>query len=436
VTDFEAITVGEKDFRSTLTKISANQPDVIFFGGFHPEAAVIATQKGDVGLGNAILFSDDGTYSTKFFDEAKDAAEGTYTSFGSSGKGTSYEDFVKKYVAAGNKQENIVFSPQTYDAVHVIAEAIKAVAKNDADGNLVIGRKALADAIRATKIDGVTGAISFGTDGDRPPESTNVVIYKATGGKWVQIFPEPSANPTPTTTGSASALPNLGGKTITVALENAYEPFNFIDSVSGKPVGWDYDTLGEICKRLNCTPDFKQTAWDGMILAVSQGQYDMAADGITITDERAKTVDFSQGYITVDQRLMARLDDNRFKNVDEAKANKTIKIGTQKGTTNEELAGQIWSKDQVVTYDQFPEAVQALITGDVDLVIIDDTAGLGYTGANKDKIHLLDGALLQQQLGFVFPKGSSLKDAINAALASMRADGTLEALNAKWFAPH
>jgi ABC-type branched-subunit amino acid transport system substrate-binding protein len=51
--------------------------------------------------------------------------------------------------------------------------------------------KALADAVRATKVDGVTGAISFGADGDRPPESTNVVIYKGTGGKWVQVFPAP-----------------------------------------------------------------------------------------------------------------------------------------------------------------------------------------------------------------------------------------------------
>jgi polar amino acid transport system substrate-binding protein len=81
-------------------------------------------------------------------------------------------------------------------------------------------------------------------------------------------------------------LPDLGGATITVAVENAYLPFNFVDPDSGEADGWDYDALAEICARLNCVPEFVETAWDGMILAVANGEYDMAADGITITEER------------------------------------------------------------------------------------------------------------------------------------------------------
>ena len=81
------------------------------------------------------------------------------------------------------------------------------------------------------------------------------------------------------------ALPDLGGQTITVAVENAYIPFNFIDPDTGEALGWDYDVLNEMCVRLNCVPDFVQTSWDGMILAVSNGEYDMAADGITIKVE-------------------------------------------------------------------------------------------------------------------------------------------------------
>src|SRR5262245_27922083 len=79
-------------------------------------------------------------------------------------------------------------------------------------------------------------------------------------------------------------LPDLGGRTITVAVENAYVPFNYLDEASGELIGWDYDTLAEICTRLNCVPEFIETSWDGMILAVSNGEYDMAADGITITE--------------------------------------------------------------------------------------------------------------------------------------------------------
>lgn len=428
VGDVEAVTVGEKDFRATLTKIAANQPKAIFFGGFWPEAAVLVTQKAEVGLADAVFMGADGMKEPKFIETAGPAGLNAYASFGSSSQGGTYEAYVAAYKAKGGDTKNIVFSPQTYDAVNVLVEALKVAGKVDANGDLVIGRKALADAVRAVKLEGVTGGISFDANGDRPDSSTNVVIFQNNGTDWIQVFPKPSG------TSSSSTLPDLAGRTVTVALENAYAPFNSIDTASGKAVGWDYDTVAEICKRVNCKPEFKETGWDGMITAVSQGQFDMAADGITITDERAKVVDFSKGYIKVDQRLMSRVDDNRFKNSDEAKANKTIKVGTQKGTTNFDVAAELWGESQVVAYDQFPEAVQALIIGDVDLVIIDDTAGVGYTGANKDKIQLLEGSLLSQELGFVFPKGSPLVAAFNAALDAMNADGTMETINQKWFA--
>ncbi len=74
-----------------------------------------------------------------------------------------------------------------------------------------------------------------------------------------------------------------------MAVENAYLPFNYIDPTSGEAAGWDYDAVGEICNRLNCVPEFVATGWEGMIIAVSEGQFDMAADGITITDETSRT---------------------------------------------------------------------------------------------------------------------------------------------------
>ncbi len=132
-------------------------------------------------------------------------------------------------------------------------------------------------------------------------------------------------------------LADLGGRTITVAVENAYLPFNYIDPATGEGAGWDYDALGEICGRINCTPEFVATGWEGMILAVSEDQFDMAADGITITPERAEQVDFSDGYISVEQRLLARLDEDRFATLDEFKAG-DFTIGTQTGTTNFETA--------------------------------------------------------------------------------------------------
>lgn len=429
VTDFEGITVGEKDFRATLTKIAANQPDGIFFGGFWPEGAVLVTQKAEVGLKDAVFMGADGMKEVKYIETGGDSAQGTYASFGSAaGQGSTYPDFEKAMLAAGAKKENILFSPQTFDAVHVLAEALKKVAKTDADGNLVIGRKALADAVRTVKVDGVTGPVAFGADGDRPPESTNVVIFQAKGKDWAQVFPPPQSG-----SGTTAAMPDLGGKSITVAVENAYPPFNSIDTATGKGVGWDYDALAEICKRINCKAEMKEIGWDAMLGAVSQKQFDMAADGITITDERAKTVDFSDPFQEVSQLVMMRADETRFKTLAEVKALKDIKVATQKGTTNYDEAVKAWGEANVIGLDQFPEAVNALITKQADIVVADNSFAKQYLTSNADKIKVLDEPLLTQYLGFVFPKGSDLVKSVNAALAAMKADGTLDALNKKWF---
>jgi polar amino acid transport system substrate-binding protein len=171
-----------------------------------------------------------------------------------------------------------------------------------------------------------------------------------------------------------------------------------------------------------------------MITAVSQKQFDMAADGISITEERAKTVDFSDGFISVEQRIMVGFDDDRFKSIDDFKGNPDVRLGTQKGTTNYDEAVKLVGESRVVGFDDFGTVVQALINKDVDAVVIDDTAGVGYVGVNADKLKLLDGALVGQELGFAFPKGSDLVAPVNAALASMRADGTLQQLANKWFA--
>ena len=237
-----------------------------------------------------------------------------------------------------------------------------------------------------------------------------------------------------TAAAGTGGLPDLGGRAVTVAVENAYLPFNYIDPTSGEGAGWDYDALGEICARLNCVPEFVATGWEGMIIAVSENQFDMAADGITITPERAEQVDFSEGYISVEQRLLTRLDEDRFATLDEFKAG-DFTIGTQTGTTNFETAVAEYGEDRVTGYSDFGLVIQALISEDVDAVIIDDTAGVGYQGENADLLKLLDGSLASDALGFIFPKGSDLVAPFNAALAAMKADGTMDELAVKFFSP-
>ena len=112
--------------------------------------------------------------------------------------------------------------------------------------------------------------------------------------------------------GDGTAGAGSGGRRITVAVENAYLPFNYLDPDTGEPTGWDYEVIEEICRRLDCEPAFEDFPWEPMIQAVSDGQFDMAGNGITITSERAEIVDFSDGYINIDQRLLVRIDETRF----------------------------------------------------------------------------------------------------------------------------
>ncbi len=231
----------------------------------------------------------------------------------------------------------------------------------------------------------------------------------------------------------AGELPDLGGREITVAVENAYLPFNYIDPATSEPAGWDYEAIAAICDLLNCKPTFVEAAWEGMIQAVADGQYDMAADGITITDDRKEIVDFSDGYINIEQRLLTRIDEDRFDSVQAFIDNADLIIGTQTGTTNFETASKLLSADRIQAFEQFPFAVQALIAGDIDAVIIDETAGLGYQGANADALKLVGDSMSSDALGFIFPKGSDLVGGVNAALAEMRANGTLGTLADKYF---
>jgi polar amino acid transport system substrate-binding protein len=241
---------------------------------------------------------------------------------------------------------------------------------------------------------------------------------------------EPAAETGGSTSGE---MPDLGGREVTVAVENFYLPFNYIDPNTGEPAGWDYDAVDAMCELLNCTPVYVEAAWEGMIQAVADGQYDMAADGITITDDRARIVDYSDGYISIEQRLLVRESEDRFSSVDEINNNSEIRIGTQIGTTNYETASQLFDADRIEAFEQFPFAVQALISGDIDVVIMDETAGQGYVGANAGDLKLVGESLSSDQLGFIFRKGSDLVGPFNAAIAEIRANGTLAELADQYF---
>ncbi len=255
-----------------------------------------------------------------------------------------------------------------------------------------------------------------------------MVLAACTPAATPEPAPEPVEEPM-----DEGGLADLGGREVTIAIENAYLPFNYIDPETGEGAGWDYEVWDEICSLLNCTPVYVEAAWEGMIQAVADGQFDAAADGITITEDRAEIVDFSMGYVAIEQRLLVRADEDRIEGMQSIVDDAELKLGTQTGTTNYETALKHLDADRIEAFEQFPFAVQALLAGDIDAVIMDETAGQGYMGESADALKLVGDSLSSDELGFIYPLGSDLVEPVDAALTELMANGFLEEVNAKFF---
>ncbi len=237
---------------------------------------------------------------------------------------------------------------------------------------------------------------------------------------------------------AASDLPDLGGREVVVVTENAYPPLQFVDPKTGEAIGWEYDAMAEIAKRLNFKVTYENISWDAMIPAVSEGQYDIGMTGITIRDDRKEKVDFSDPYMRSQMVMMVRGDETRFNDAKSFAANPDLLMAAQPGTTPfyvgvyDVLDGNE-ANPRIKLFETFGAEVQALKAGDVDMVLTDGTAGKGYVAASDGALKLVGEPLGTEDFGFIFPKGSDLVAPINAAIASLKADGTLDALNRKWF---
>ncbi len=171
IVGFEGITRGDKDFSPVLTKIKPMRPQLIYYGGMAAEGVLIVRQMKRAGLGKAHFMSDDGCYTEKDFIQAGgNAALGSYVTYAKEPDPVWVKKFEAKY---GPRQ---TFSPQAYDAANILMMAVEKAAQKKSDSSLVIGKKALRDAVSATRLEGITGKISFDKYGDRT--GSVVVIYK------------------------------------------------------------------------------------------------------------------------------------------------------------------------------------------------------------------------------------------------------------------
>ena len=191
VTDLEGVQVGETDFRAVLTLVATNQPELIFFGGYSDEAGLITQQMDEVGLVDALFFSDDGAYTQQYLDTAGAAAEGAYMSFVSGDEVAEANDaFNAKYEEKyGVLPDDLgPFHAQSYDWVRLIADAIArvAVADDAGMGYLLINREDLISAIRATEgLQGLTGVLTCTAVGECG--AGGIQIFTVENGAFVQV---------------------------------------------------------------------------------------------------------------------------------------------------------------------------------------------------------------------------------------------------------
>lgn len=214
-----------------------------------------------------------------------------------------------------------------------------------------------------------------------------------------------------------------------VGTEPAFPPFEFQND-SGELEGFDIDLLRAIGEQAGVEIEFESLPFDGLIPALQAGTIEAAVSGMTITEERAATVDFSRPYFRAGLAIAIAEDETEITSI-ETLEGKTIAV--QIGTTGAEMAGGI--KDvKVSTFDSAPLALQELANGNADAVINDAPATLdAIETGNIDGIKVVGELLTEEFYGIAMPKDSPNLEVLNAALTEILKNGTYDTIYEKWF---
>ena len=213
---------------------------------------------------------------------------------------------------------------------------------------------------------------------------------------------------------------------LVMATNAEFPPYEYHEG--SEIVGIDAEIAAAIADKMGCTLVIEDIAFDSIIPEVSSGKADMGMAGMTVTDERKENVDFSNTYalarqvvIVVDGSGITTLDDLAGK-----------KIGVQLGTTGDLYATEDYGDENIERYAKGMEAVQALAQGKIDAVIIDNEPAKVFVTENEGLI-ILDEAYADEQYAIAVKKGNTvLLEQINKALDELKADGTLDAIVAKY----
>ena len=221
--------------------------------------------------------------------------------------------------------------------------------------------------------------------------------------------------------------------TLTMATNAYFAPYEYYDGEN--IVGIDVEIAQAIADKLDMNLNVVDIEFDSIITGVQTGKYDMGMAGMTVTDERKKSVDFSDSYATGIQSVIVK-EDSEIKSVDDIlDESATYKIGVQLSTT-----GDIYvtddlgdaAKDRVIEYQTGNDAVAALSSGKVDAVIIDNEPAKSYVAATSG-LKILDTEYVSEDYAICFSKDNTdLRDKVNGALKDLIADGTVQKIIDKY----
>ena len=214
-----------------------------------------------------------------------------------------------------------------------------------------------------------------------------------------------------------------------VGTEAGFPPFESVGD-DGELVGFDIDLFNAIGEKSGKTIEFENLPFDSLIPALQGGTIDAAISGMTITEEREQTVDFSDPYFNAGLAIAVKEDTADIKTLDDLEGKK---IAVQIGTTGADTANGV-PDAEVTTFENAPLALQELSNGNVDAVINDAPATLdAIATGNIPGIDVVGELLTEESYGIAMPDGSENVETVNAALAEIKADGTYAELYRKWF---